>query len=75
MDQKMNSLKTKLLEANTSNKKQSDEAKKQLDILSKEKEEFLKQNNKLLADISDKEKEKATLASETTSKTLPRPTD
>ena len=41
-----------------------DEAKKQLDILSRKKEDFLEQNNKLLADISDKEKEKASLANE-----------
>jgi hypothetical protein len=54
----------KTTEAKNWYKTEFDEAKKQLDILSREKEEFLKQNNKLLADISDKEKEKASLANE-----------
>ena len=38
-----------------------EEAKKQLDILSKQKEKILEQNNKLLADISVMKKRKAIL--------------
>ena len=64
IDRKIISVKSELLEANMSNNTKIDEAKKQLDILSKKKEEFLEQNNKLLADISDKEKEKYDLANE-----------
>ena len=69
LNSKINSLKTDLLEAKTSNNKQSEEAKKQLDILSKKKEEFLKQNKQLLADISEKEIAKHALANENKIKT------